>query len=819
MGKLTQTSSSSPPLHVHVPETIPVHVHLKKSPKIKEEKMKVGAGDIQTSARRKARIPWIPPGKGSIRDVLYKWEAPKHHLEMRPTTESDQYQSPLRLSDLSTEEEEALHGRINQYERKIDSLMTEVGSLKNEVALRKKEKQLSASQRVIQEQKDELVEFNKELEVTERENTRLRHSIEKIREETDLSRQEMGVLLHEKEELLRKLVEAEIDGAAAAKQVSALKETVCKMRTEKRVSGSDSTLLGRQRDLLMQKLETFEGTNRALRHLLREHHGHETNLIRLSEQRDLLMKKLSDSEAEKINILLKLQNKEKEVDRLTTHLETEKDSVRTTTELSKALESTRAHLQGQLRSKEAENNQQNIQIGTLEQTLSQQQGEMEKLQEQLKELQKTWNADKEALKRVARVQKQRAERSEAVAGQLNSQLMEKETQLAETLAAVESWSSRHSQEVKEKSHLEVEITILNNQMTSLTDKLHGAEDKARAEMEGLLNQLHRLTADNTATRLENQRLKATQSAMEEKQGLSQSEVEQLKASVRQYEGLIDSYKSQVQKMQLEVDDYRLKLELAEKQAQEVRVELDQEVEVVRRQLLGRLAELELLPELLKRTEQRLREAEEQAHLHERRSTEQSSTLSEVRFKVEQQGCRMEAVREKNLLLLEENKNLKHRVESLERKMEETNAQSRDLIQVIAKRDETIHSSQLNLEEKSQECGVLMQKLEDALLEAQQQMEQTRERAAAKERATQSKVLGLEAQLSRTQAELDQLRRSREEVERRHQNRLQDVKDRLEKSDSTNRSLQNYVEFLKTSYANVFRDSGLSSSLLRPLSPL
>ncbi|XP_052362335.1 outer dense fiber protein 2-like, partial [Oncorhynchus keta] len=78
-----------------------------------------------------------------------------------------------------------------------------------------------------------------------------------------------------------------------------------------------------------------------------------------------------------------------------------------------------------------------------------------------------------------------------------------------------------------------------------------------------------------------------------------------------------------------------------------------------------------------------------------------------------------------------------------------------------------------------------------------------ERAITKEHSTQSKVVDLETQLSRTTTELTTLRRSKEEAERRYQSRLQDVKDRLEQSDSTNRSLQNYVQFLKASYANVF----------------
>lgn len=44
------------------------------------------------------------------------------------------------------------------------------------------------------------------------------------------------------------------------------------------------------------------------------------------------------------------------------------------------------------------------------------------------------------------------------------------------------------------------------------------------------------------------------------------------------------------------------------------------------------------------------------------------------------------------------------------------------------------------------------------------------------------------------------------MERRYQTQLQNMKDRLEQSDSKNRSLQNYVHFLKTSYGNVYSDS-------------
>ncbi|NXM66861.1 ODFP2 protein, partial [Serilophus lunatus] len=152
---------------------------------------------------------------------------------------------------------------------------------------------------------------------------------------------------------------------------------------------------------------------------------------------------------------------------------------------------------------------------------------------------------------------------------------------------------------------------------------------------------------------------------------------------------------------------------------------------------------------------------------------------------------------------EEKKQLTLKVEELERKLETTSAQNIEFLQVIAKREESIHQCQLRLEEKTRECSSLAHQLEIAIEDAKNQVEQTRERAISRERAAQSKLLDLETQLSKNKSELNQLRQSKDDAERRYESRLQDLKDRLEQSESTNRSMQNYVHFLKSSYDNVF----------------
>ncbi|XP_034073810.1 outer dense fiber protein 2 isoform X2 [Gymnodraco acuticeps] len=833
--KAMRTRSSSPPIHLHISDSTPVHVHVKSQrspasqPQVTHplmlEKTNVDRGNLRPTAKVKTRVPWIPPGKASIRDASYKWEGPTHRLEITPPLheEPEHPQSALRLADLTSEEEEGLHGRISQYERKIESLLTEVSSLKNEVELRKKEQllerqseQLSVSQRVMEEQEEQLEEVSKELQHTERENSRLRLSMEKMLEESDYNRGDGGSLQQDRAALHRTLMEAEGGGAAAAQQLSALRDSVSNLCSAAgtRLSGSEVAGLAQQKELLLQKLDTFESTNRTLRLLLREQHRAQMESERVSEQKDAFLKRLADTEAHNA-LVVKLQEKDREANQLCILLDSEKDNAKSSSDLSKSLESTRAHLQGQLRSKEAENNRLTVQIKNLERAASQQKVEMERLTEQLGGLRRQAGADREALKRATRAQKQRAERSEDTAGQLSVQLLDMEKQLLEALSAAEAWQSRHAQEEKDRSKLEVELSLLNSRAAELTEELQSAGDKGRSEREALLERLHALTSQSTGAKLETQALKATASAVEEKLALSQSELQQVKASILQYESLLDSYKIQVGKTRGEADEYRARLAQAERQAQAVRGGLEQELEEVRRELLERLAELEPLPEAVRRSELQLQETQDRERSQERRSMELSTTLTDLRMKVETQGSQVELLRQKNKLLLGENRQLQHKLETGERNLEEAASQNCELLAVISKREDSIHSNQLRLEEKSRECSMLSRKLEEALGDARQQISETRGLAATKERSTQSKIIDLETHLSRTTSEINQLRRSKEEVERRYQSRLQDVKDRLEQSDTTNRSLQNYVQFLKASYTNVFGDLALGGSLRSP----
>uniref|UniRef100_A0A8C0BQE7 Outer dense fiber protein 2 n=1 Tax=Buteo japonicus TaxID=224669 RepID=A0A8C0BQE7_9AVES len=803
--------SSSPPLHVHVDENTPVHVHIKKGQKTtpakcqQKHKQKMKGDTISTcrAVRVKTKAPWMPPGKTSVRESTYKWEGPTHRLEITPP-DSEKMLSVLRLSDLSTDEEDAVYCKMNKCEKKLDSLMNVVGTLKNEVKLQKKEEQQQMTKRLLEEQKEELNEVTQELVETEHENTLLRRNIERIKEEKDLTVLQKKYLQHEKECLMSKLSEAERDGAAAARQIHALKSTIGRLNIEKHMSSSDINTLTRQKELLLQKLSTFEETNRTLRELLREQQNREVSsavCLKTGGYVVLWTEQLQ----------MRLQEKEEEVDNLTIQIQTEKDQAKTACELSKSMEAVRGHLQAQLRNKEAENNRLSIQIRNLERSEAQHKAEVEHIMQQLKELRQKADRDKEALKKAIHAQKERAERSEEYAEQLAVQLAEKDSYVAEALSTLESWRSRYNKVVKDKSDLELEIVTLNSRVADLLEQQTTLEDKMREDREALVDKLHRQTTETTSFKMENERLKASVVPMEEKLNQAQMEVQQLKSSVRNYEGLIETYKSQVLKTRIEADDVAAKLEKCDKENKTLKDEMNKEIELARKQFQSQLAELEKLPEILKITETRLAECQDQLQSYEKKNVDLSVMIADLRQRIELQGDKMEMTRERYQSAQEEKKQLTLKVEELERKLETTSAQNIEFLQVIAKREESIHQCQLRLEEKTRECSSLARQLEMAIEDAKRQVEQTRERAMSRERAAQSKMLDLETQLSRNKTELNQLRRSKDDAERRYESRLQDLKDRLEQSESTNRSMQNYVQFLKSSYANVFGESALLGS--------
>ncbi|KAK3587189.1 hypothetical protein CHS0354_016885 [Potamilus streckersoni] len=774
------------PVHVHVEDDVPVHVHVKQ-PKKKSAKVVTGKlashDNIRSgrskSARRAASArarskspsePWVPPPGRATKGA----KGPTHRLEIHGPHD------PLRISDLDTEEEDVVHSQMRNYEHKIDSLLNEVGTLKNEVELQRtirdmeqKEDLLNASQRALEEQEREILEYKDELSATERENHLLRKSVDYIKEEADITRFHGDSLAQEREKLMKKLIEAEMDGQEAGKQVSELRNTIRALRQENKMTTSDMARLSKQKDMLLEKLADFDATNRTLRRLLRSQHKQEAAALQLSEQRDILMRKLADTDGANERLRLELIDKDRMITDLRCQLGSQKEKIIAMSGMQEAQENTRAHLQKQLRTKEADCNRMAVQIRTLESENAHHKIELEHLKELVAAAKEKADRDKEALKKATRVQKERATRSEDALEQMKVQILERDCRMEDMRSELEQLSAKYDRITKERSQISAENAALNTRLEELESLLDRVDQSSKSQVDELVGKLHEKTGDLSEVKLENDRLRSSIATIETKFKQADEELLQLRANLKHYENLIEEYKEQV-----------------------------------KNRLHHRLQELEPLPELLKSSELRLHETEDKVLSYDRKNAENTKLIAELTAKIEHVTQALEQTKEKCHNAQDEQRNMASRCDSLERRLRDSEDKNREMMATLSKREENMHQNSLRLEEKSRENASLTRQLENALTDMRRLQDQNRDAASQKERAMQTRIMDLESQLSQTRAEIARVKREKEENERKFNSRLYDLKDRLEQSHSTNRSMQNYVQFLKNSYANVFGDSSL-----------
>ncbi|KAH9498966.1 Outer dense fiber protein 2 [Bulinus truncatus] len=824
--KMTKEKGLHPtsPIHVHADDAH-VRVHVKKGKK-KNTLAKSSSNSRlqQPTATSRARTrstsppsksgPWVPaPGKAT-RGGRISWQGTAQKAEV----------GHLRSSDLSTDDEEKANGEVRAYEKKINNLLNEVGSLKNEVVLQKalqeiehKDDLLNTSSRMLERQEAELEHVEEELAVTETENKILRQNMQLIAEEAEITKSQKDLLNYEREKLMKKLIEAEMDSQAAAQQVRDLKDLIKRLRDNYQLSTADQARFAKQKELFLETMAEFESSNRTLRRLLRDQHRLEASSLRLSEQRDVLMRKLADADMVNERMKNQLLDCETLISELRNQLRVEKEERVALSNLQGSLESTRAHLQKQLRVKEADCNRMAVQIRSLEGQLTKERVEKEHYQELAGSSKDRIDKDKEALKKAARAQKVRAERLEEEVSRLTKQLTDLQCQGSEQTWRLTSTNSRFESMSKEKEQLNKDCSIYRAKITELEALVDRLDVNAKSQNESLTSKIHDRVTENTGLKLENERLKSSLSTLEAKVRQSEEDVQQLRGTIKQYEKLVDEYKEQASRTRNEADESFVRLEEQARDKERIQREGEKELEKVKQRLHQRLQELEPLPEMLRATELKLHDTNEKLLSYEARHADNMRIIAELTAKLEFHSETVEHFKSKCNDSQDSNRSLQSKYDQTERRLKELEDQNTELHASQVKLQDILHQESLRLEEKTRENASLTRQLENALSDNRQIQEHSRERFAAKERTYQSRIVDLETQLSQLRAEQAKLKREKEENERKFNSRLYDLKDRLEQCHSTNRSMQNYVQFLKNSYSNVFGDT--ASSLPPASSPV
>eukprot|EP00731_Ephydatia_muelleri_P023786 Em0016g57a len=754
---------------------------------------------------------WIPPPGKSSRTGM-AWEGPTHRLEILAPANSGR-DTVLKMSDLADDGESEVIVGGDPVEEKIGSLLSEVDELKAEVDLQKslrtlesKESELRRSKASLREKEAQLESCRDELLHAEQENNKLKNSIKTY---TAQNRVTLGSTDSQRDKLLQKLVEVEMDSHAAMRQCEALKaalaklqrvsnrtdtqpKVICALLPQNQVSTVYMSAVTENRELLMGRLEEAQTSNKSLRKLLREEGSYQSTVKSLADQREVLLQRLAEAEATNHDMQSQLEEKEA----LAVHSQT---------------------LHSEIGQKNAEIESMAIRIQSLEDQLKHRDHEWVELEAKLLETQTKYSREKEAQKRYSREQKVQASKNEEVTEAMTKEIQNLKIQLEEA-------RTKLSKASRDNIRYDAEMSLMKGKLKDLEESRNEMKRASENSANTLSSQLTEKSYEINALQLQNDRMKAKIASLEgalsgaenasiSKVSALETEIGHLQSSVTTCEGLLTEYRAKLEKSHRENEELSKELRKTEQQLEHCRQDCSMEIERCQIKVQQQLSDMETMPELLKTTEVRLKDSHERLAVMDQQIANQTRLIAELTAKNEQYSKAADEMRVKWHEAMADSRVLSTRMENAEKRAHEVESQNRDLVAIATKKEEVAQKLQHRVDEQCEEIASFRLQLESTKEEAKHLCEQQKDKAVAKDRSYHARIAELESQLNRANSLATQLKRSKDESDRHYQARMQEVQERLDQANTTKKSLENYVNFLKSSYTSVFNDLG------NPASPL
>ncbi|CAF0778111.1 unnamed protein product [Adineta ricciae] len=265
-----------------------------------------------------------------------------------------------------------------------------------------------------------------------------------------------------------------------------------------------------------------------------------------------------------------------------------------------------------------------------------------------------------------------------------------------------------------------------------------------------------------------------------------TEIIRLRTKLEHTERLVAEYKEQLHNQALKTSINNNKSHLSE-------IELDK----LRYRLQKRIEELEPLPELLRQAE--LKNQDLQARL-----AEQTTYMSELKAKSNVQNHILDRLKDDHF---------SPKNESLQRHLNVLEEDNATLLRNLNAKEDALRNAQARLNAKTHELSTMSKQIDVT----QSDLKTREDTFNSKERALQQRINELEQQISKLRLDCTQIKRDKDDAERRYTSQLSELRDKLEQSNNNNRSIQSYVDSLKTTYATVFNDNFPASLTGTPFS--
>ncbi|XP_059946031.1 protein BCAP isoform X4 [Mesoplodon densirostris] len=561
-------------------------------------------------------------------------------------------------------------------------------------------------------------------------------------------------ILTEKTKLEATFKEAELATCSVELLLPLFKDTIEEISFENTDLSASNLKISKQKEILRKELDTFKHLKQTLEHVLRK-----TEHQQRGDSLSNLLEKLADNESENTNLKTKVLEKETYIQELSCLFQNEK---------------------------------------SLETKISEWKLQLKKSTHEAVMMKESSRQKAIALKKASKIYKQRIKHFTGNTENLTSQIREQEAKLSETVSASNVWKSHYEKIVIEKTELEVQIETMKKQIINLLEDLKKMEDHGKNSCEEILRKVHSVEHENETLNLENTKLKTTLGALKDEIASVENELLELQEVEKQQKTLIEVYKTQIQKLQEAAEMVESRCESLLQENNLITKNKNKKLKKVRGQMESHLKELEHDRDSLTAAEQRLHECQESLQHHKGKCADQAHVIRELQGQFDENHDLLT-----KLSLEEENYLIQLKCENLKQKLEQMDAENKELEKKLANQEGCLKHTNLEFKEKSAEYRALARQLEAALEEGRQKVSEEIEKTSSRERALQVKILELETELRKKNEEQNQLVCKMNSKAQHQEVCLKEIQHSLEKSENQNESIKNYLQFLKTSYVTMF----------------
>ncbi|XP_012320204.2 protein BCAP isoform X1 [Aotus nancymaae] len=647
-------------------------------------------------------------------------------------------------------------------------------------------------------------------------------------------------ILNEKTELEATLKEAELVTHSVELLLPLLKDTIEEINFENANLSALNLKISEQKEILTEELDTFKNVKLALEHLLRKRDYKQTG----NNLPSMLLENLTDNESENANLKKKVFEKEAHIQELSCLFQNEKANTLKANRFSQSVKVVHERLQFQIHKKEAENDKLKEYVKSLETKIAKWNLQLRMNKNEAVVMKEASRQKTVALKKASKVYKQRLDHFTGAIEKLTSQIRDQEAKLSETISASNAWKSHYEKIVIEKTELEVQIETMKKQIINLLEDLKKMEDHGKNSCEEILRKIHSIEYENETLNLENTKLKVrlnaflkdyfsegnwgyiqmsftlskplfrymskmscagkrilsitTLASLKDEVVSVENELLELQEVEKKQKTLIEMYKTQVQKLQETAEIVKNRCENLLRKNNQIIKTKNKNVEKMRGQMESHLKELEHVGDSLTAAKRRLHECQESLQCCKGKCADQEHTIRELQGQVDGNHNLL-----MKLSLEEENYLIQLKCENLQQKLEQMDAENKELEKKLANEEECLKHCNLKFKEKSAEYTALARQLEAALEAGRQKVAEEIEKMSSRERALQIKILDLETELRKKNEEQNQLVCKMNNKAQHQEVCLKEIQNSLEKSENQNESIKNYLQFLKTSYVTMF----------------